>query len=134
MKINVLIVDDNKDLSSLLGSCISRFPDINLSGIANNALKGLQIMQQKRIDVLLLDIIMPNMDGFELLRQISLLNIVKPVIIIFSALGSEQFKQKAFELGANAFLTKPAKIEAVVDEIRSLCHSARNNKSNLSVV
>jgi len=65
--IKILIADDNADMSALLNEFLSNDPELLVVGVAKNGIETLEIMQQKKPDVLLLDIIMPELDGLGVL-------------------------------------------------------------------
>lgn len=107
-KIRVLIVDDSVVFRSQIRSAIERCPDIEVVGVANNGKIALQKLEQLSVDVVTLDMEMPEMDGAETIREIKRLRF--PVrILVFSAQtkrGSEAALQALF-LGADDILTKP---------------------------
>ena len=117
----VLVVDDEKSLRD--------FVRINLEvrgynvTVASNGADGLSIFQSQHIDLVILDIMMPNMDGLETTRRIRQISIV-PVIIL-TALGEESDKIKAFDLGADDYLTKPFGIGELLSRVKAVLRRAR---------
>ncbi len=117
----VLVIDDEKSLRD--------FVRINLEvrgynvTVASNGLDGLNIFQSQHVDLVILDIMMPNLDGLETTRRIRQISIV-PVIIL-TALGEESDKIKAFDLGADDYLTKPFGIGELLSRVKSVLRRAR---------
>ncbi|MGL4521888.1 MAG: sporulation transcription factor Spo0A [Bacilli bacterium] len=121
-KIKIFLVDDNKQLLSLLTEYISVQKDMEIIGTANNGNECLQRLQDVTPDVMILDIIMPHLDGMAVLERMKKENLCpKTQVIILSALGHEDVTQKAVELGAAYFILKPFDLEHLGQNIRQLC-------------
>jgi len=107
-ELKILIVDDNRELCYLLKEFFDDEQQMNLVGMAYNGLDALEMIEEKEPDVVILDIIMPNLDGLGVLEKIANLEIdTKPVIIMLTALGHEEITQKAIEAGADYYMMKP---------------------------
>ena len=101
-KIRVLIADPNEDVRLLLTDMLSRQEDMTVAGEAANGVDALQILNEKQIDVLLLDIIMPQLDGYGVMEQLQLLPAEnRPRVIALTALNREDFSHRAMRLGAD---------------------------------
>ncbi|GLX69075.1 hypothetical protein MU1_34200 [Paenibacillus glycanilyticus] len=103
-KIEVLLADDNREFTNLLSEYISEQNDMNVTGVAYNGEEVLSYFEEGRKvpDVLILDIIMPHLDGLGVLERIKELNISPmPKIIMLTAFGQENITQKAVQLGAS---------------------------------
>jgi len=74
--------------------------------VSNNAMDALQLLKKEKFDMILLDLMMPKMDGFEFLRHLHKRKDNTPVIVI-SALTDEENIEKAMGLGAISYITKP---------------------------
>jgi two-component system, response regulator, stage 0 sporulation protein A len=118
--IKILIVDDNKDLTELLEISLSKYSDIHVVETVHSGIKALQMLQSKSIDIVLLDIIMPEMDGMELLRRMKALGLTTPSVILLSAIGSNALISQALDLGAESALQKPVDIHTIIAEIRNV--------------
>lgn len=112
----VLIIDDDVDLTKILGEYLS------LQGfevmIENNSILGLDAIKSKPIDVLLLDIMMPDMDGFEVLKKLRVFSAL-PVIML-TAKGDDFDKILGLENGADDYLPKPFNQRELVARINAL--------------
>jgi two-component system response regulator (stage 0 sporulation protein A) len=106
--IRILIADDNRDFCELLKEFFSQQEDFELLGIAYNGLEAVQMIQENNPDILVLDIIMPHLDGIGVLEKLLNSNTVNKLkIIMLTAFGQESVTQKAVELGADYFILKP---------------------------
>ncbi|PRR82974.1 Stage 0 sporulation protein A [Clostridium vincentii] len=82
-KISVLIADDNKEFCSILNDYLLNQKDIVVTGIAKDGREALQLIQERKPDLVVLDIIMPHLDGLGVLEQLNTLDIEKiPRVII----------------------------------------------------
>lgn len=115
-QINVLIADNCSEFTQLFSQYLSLNPDINIVGIACDGAETMELIERTRPDVLLLDLVMPRLDGLEVMRRISS-DSNKPKVLVISALGSEEIAKKAIELGADFYFIKPLNLEAVVAKI-----------------
>jgi two-component system KDP operon response regulator KdpE len=114
--INVLVVDDEKSLRDF----IQRNLEIRGYRVwtAGNGLEALAIFDQEYINLVILDVMMPNMDGLEALRKVREKSTV-PVIVL-SALGEERDKVTALNLGADDYLTKPFGVNELLARVRAV--------------
>lgn len=120
-RIKVLIADDNKEFCSILSEFLSNHDDFEIVGIANDGIQVLDILKEKEVDVIVLDIIMPYLDGLGVLERIETMNMNKrPHIIILSAVGQEKITQRAINLGADYFVLKPFDMNVFIKRIRQL--------------
>lgn len=113
-KVTVLVVDDVPINLILVKKMLSKF---NFNVItADNGAQALASIKEKQPDLLLLDILMPEMDGFEVLRRLRENPEYDTLrIVILSALNSTEDIVKAYQLGANDFITKPIILEKLVN-------------------
>ena len=105
----ILVIDDNKDNQLIFKAYISEaFPTIKFVSSSSGA-EGLALCRLELPDVILLDILMPGMDGYEVCNELKSDQLLKniPVVMITAEKASKECKIKALECGADAFLTKP---------------------------
>jgi len=114
---NILLAEDDADLRSIL----SQYLEINGFSIlqAENGQAGLEIFKNEHVDVCILDIMMPSMDGFELARQIRKTDPEVPVIFL-TARNQKADKIKGLKLGADDYITKPFEVEELILRIRNI--------------
>lgn len=119
--ISVLIADDNLDLSKLLNEYISREKDMTVVGIVNDGANVVNKIIELKPDVVILDIIMPNLDGIGVLEKINELKLEKrPSFIMLSAIGQDIFIQRAIALGAEYYMIKPFNTEILISRIKQI--------------
>lgn len=120
-KISVLIADDNKEFCSILNDYLLNQKDIVVTGIAQDGREALELIQSKKPDLVVLDIIMPHLDGLGVLEKLKGLNLEKiPRVIILSAVGQDKITQKAITLGADYYVVKPFDMDIFTKRIREM--------------
>lgn len=103
-KTTILYIDDDTNLYPICGKPLQ---DAGYTvDFAKDGVEGFQKIKEFKYDIILLDIMMPRMDGIEVLKQIKTNNIQHGKIIMFTNLDSLEIKQKAFELGAANYWVK----------------------------
>lgn len=121
-KHRVILADDNREFAGLLKEHLSSQKDIEVIGVAYNGGEVLDLLKQRNPDVLVLDIIMPHLDGLGVLEQIQTMDLrPKPKIIMLTAFGQESITQRAVELGATYYILKPFDMEVLTERIRQMC-------------
>jgi CheY-like chemotaxis protein len=127
----ILVVDD-EPVNVLLLSKILQIHKYSVL-TAGSGTEALQIMQQVIPDLVLLDLLMPRINGFEVLAHIKNSDILNTVpVIIVSALNDSENKEKAYKAGAVAYLTKPVStklILSIVDDILNENNSGSDYKT-----
>ncbi len=119
--LRVLIADDNRDFSGLLTDYLSQQSGIEIVGNSYDGRETLNLLKETNPDVLLLDIIMPHLDGLGVLEQLDTLQLENnPKVIMLTAFGHEKITQKAVELGASYYILKPFDMEILAERIRQL--------------
>lgn len=132
-KIEVLLADDNREFTNLLGEYISDQQDMVISGIAYNGEEVLNMIEEsgKAPDVLILDIIMPHLDGLGVLERLRDMNLSpQPKVIMLTAFGQENITQRAVQLGASYYILKPFDMEVLASRIRQLVGSPSSISSS----
>jgi two-component system response regulator MtrA len=119
MTATVLVVEDDarsiRLMELILGSC--GFQTV----IATNGAQALDFMRARRFDLIVLDLMLPGVDGFEVLRQVrGDPELAGVPIVITSATADATSKQAAADLGADAYVTKPFRKAELFDVIQSL--------------
>ncbi len=119
-QIKVAIADDNREFSELLYEYLNQQSGIEVVGAAYNGEQILTIIDEKKPDVVILDIIMPHLDGIGVLERLNITSGKRPKIIMLTAFGQESITQRVIELGADYYVLKPFNMEALVSRIRQL--------------
>ena len=130
-KISVLIADDNKEFCSILNDYLLNQKDIVVTGIAKDGREALELIQERKPDLVILDIIMPHLDGLGVLEQLNTMAIDKiPRVIVLSAVGQDKITQQAITLGADYYVVKPFDMDIFTRRIREMF----NTNDSLNVI
>jgi two-component system response regulator (stage 0 sporulation protein A) len=123
-EIKIMIVDDNRDFCEILKEYFDGLEDCVVSGVAYHGLQALEMLTEELPDVIILDLIMPHLDGIGVLEKLSLeYGESRPKVIILTAFGQEAMTKRAVELGANYYILKPFDLEILANRIRQLAHN-----------
>ncbi len=124
-KTRVLIADDNREFADLLYEYLSEQPDLEVTGIAYNGQEVLTLVEDLEPDVLVLDIIMPVLDGIGVLERMRKLHLaVMPRVIMLTAFGQDTVTRKALDLGALYYVLKPFDLDVLVERVRDVAANA----------
>lgn len=118
MGINILIADDLKFIKLVLRDLVER-AGFRVVGEASNGEEAVELFQDKRPDVVLMDITMPKMDGLTALKKILKID-PGANIIMCSALGQQTLIVQALQMGAKDFIVKPFRPERVINSIKKI--------------
>ncbi|RKD27868.1 two-component system, response regulator, stage 0 sporulation protein A [Caminicella sporogenes DSM 14501] len=126
--IKILIADDNKDFCDILYEYLSKQEDLEIIGVAKDGIEAIEFLSKEIPDVLILDIIMPHLDGLGVLEKINSLDLEKiPKVIVLSAVGQDRITQKAINLGADYYVVKPFDFEVFIKRIRQIAGNMQIN-------
>ena len=117
--IRVLVVEDDPSAQLLLAGALAELPGLELCGIAADGLEGLELVERLRPDAVLLDLIMPGMDGLGFLRALDRRDC--PAVVVTSQAACQEVIRCAMRLGANYYLVKPLNVQTLPDLLESLC-------------
>lgn len=128
-KRTILVVDDIPLMRTILGKYVKGIglkvltEDLGVSGLdileAPNGAAALQLLKDQPIDLVFLDLMMPEMDGLAFLRQKGADPTIRDIpVIVCSALGEKDTVEKARELGAAGYIVKPFTLKAVEERFR----------------
>ena len=117
-KIRVLIVDDNREYVEVLCSFLKQERRIEVVGCAYDGLEAVNLLRMTEPDILILDMVMPNLDGIGVLERMQTLRLKKvPRILVVSAVLNDSIASKTIALGAEYFMLKPVNFDVLVDRI-----------------
>ena len=121
-KLNVAIADDNEKMVEILGRMIEEDKALTLVGKAHNGEEICNIIKEREPDVVVLDIIMPKMDGLTVMENCQHDHMLKktPAFIVVSAVGQERITEDAFRLGAEYYMLKPFDNQVLLNRIKNL--------------
>jgi two-component system chemotaxis response regulator CheY len=115
-----LVVEDSPMMRQLLVFALSRLKQIRVTE-ADDGVDGLRKLAAGKFDIILTDINMPIMDGLKLVKRVRSDPAHKDVpIIVITTEASEEDRQRALSLGANAYITKPIQAPQVIAKVKEL--------------
>ncbi|WMT28094.1 response regulator transcription factor [Bacillus aerius] len=112
----ILVVEDEKKIARVL-SLELEYEGYEVT-VQDTGMKGLQALEEESFDLVLLDVMLPELSGLEVLRRVRKTNTATPIILI-TARGSVPDKVSGLDLGANDYITKPFDIEELLARIRA---------------
>lgn len=127
-EISVAIADDNERILDLLGEIVNNDKDLKLVGKANNGEDIYTVIKEKQPDVVLLDLIMPKMDGLSVMDLVNGSKDLRkhPNFIVISAVGQERITEDAFKKGASYYILKPFNNEVILNRIKNIHQGYRS--------
>jgi CheY-like chemotaxis protein len=117
MTVSILIVDDSRVSRSIVIRCLPPGWDVAITQ-AGNGHEALEALGQKPHAVVLLDLNMPVMDGYQFLEAVKHSALAMPIVIVLSGDIQPRAQARVKELGARAFVKKPVRPESVLDALR----------------
>lgn len=135
-QISVAIADDNERILQSLEDILNTEEDFELVGKARNGEEIYNIIKDKDPDVVLLDIIMPKLDGLSVIDKLRRDSTLKkmPAVLMLSAIGNEAIVEDAFSAGASYYIMKPFDKDMVVNRVRSAVgHTKKKSYENMKI-
>ena len=126
----ILVVDDDNELTELLDEFLSEHK--LKTKVFHNPMKALDYLQTSIPDLILLDIMMPEMDGFQLLRKIR--ETLDVPVIMLTAKGEVSDKVVGLELGADDYLAKPFEPRELLARIQSILRRVNSKNSMVDIL
>jgi two-component system response regulator (stage 0 sporulation protein A) len=117
--IRIILSDNCIEFTELFKARLELYDGIEVVGVAYNGDQTIDLLHETEADFLLLDIVMPEMNGLELLQRIKNLN-PKPAVIVVSALGTDVIVQQALSLGAVSCFNKPVDCDKLVETMKRI--------------
>ena len=116
---SILIVDDDPVIRNLLTQLLEDFQESGVRILtAENGEAAMESIKGEKPDIIFLDVMMPKMNGFEVCDMVKRNPETKDIcIVILTAKGQETDKQKAKELGADYYITKPFNIDEIINKV-----------------
>ena len=121
----ILVVEDDKNLRKLIVTCLEKASYTVYE--THNGEEALDLMDKEYVDLIVTDIMMPEMDGYELIKSLREANYNTPILIITAKEDIED-KRQGFNLGADDYMVKPINIDELILRVKSLLR--RSNQAN----
>jgi two-component system response regulator (stage 0 sporulation protein A) len=127
-KIRVFLADDNREFCDTLINFLEKHNDIEVVGSAYDGLDAYQKILTAKPDIAIIDGVMPKLDGLGVLEKLDLAHRqdYSPACIIISAITQDKVIQKAMELGAEYYISKPFDLDSLVTRVRQLREQLRH--------
>ena len=134
-KIKILLVDDNQNSIELLKDRIEFSDTFEVIGEAGNGERALELMLSLRPEIVILDMIMPVLDGLGVLERFNQAGIrdYQPKIIILSAIGQDSLTSQAISLGAKYYMVKPIDFDLLIERLEQIIRDETTSTSGVSV-
>ena len=131
-KTNILVVDDNREFTNMLHCFLAKCKDFEVVGVAYDGNQAMELIYNLQPDIIVLDLIMPILDGIGVMQKIKDGNMKKkPEIIVLSAISQEIMTKEAISLGASCFMLKPFDFEVLEERIRNIAKKVATYEYNI---
>jgi two-component system, OmpR family, alkaline phosphatase synthesis response regulator PhoP len=122
MELKVLIVDDEIHIRTLIEQTLEDLEDEGIELLtADNGLQALELIKQEKPSLVFLDVMMPQMNGFDVCNAIKHeLGLKEVYVVMLTAKGQEFDKQRGTEVGADVYMTKPFDPDELLDKARAV--------------
>lgn len=122
--ISILIANENEEETNDVVNCLTN--ENTTIDVAYNGKDAIDKIEEKTYDLIIVDLVLPQIDGFEVIERAKNLN-RKTKVIVLSALSSEMFIKKATSLGVEYYMMKPASPEILIKRAKELCENDLQN-------
>jgi two-component system response regulator (stage 0 sporulation protein A) len=120
-EIRIIVADDNRNLCQMLQDHLQGQENLSVVGVAHNGLEAWELIQTQEPDLIILDAVMPNLDGLSVLERINTrTTMTRPKIIMLTAFMQESLTHEAMKLGVDYFILKPFDLDILIKRICSL--------------
>lgn len=122
----ILITDDSADIRQLLSALMVEEGHKVL--VASDGMKALEVVDTELPDLMILDVMMPNLDGYGVLREMNERNVTNDVkVLILTAKTAEADWVRGYKLGADQYLTKPFGSDELIDSVNDLLATSKDD-------
>ena len=137
-KIKLVVADDNREFSKIVAQFISAQEEFEVVGIAKDGLEALRLIEKEKPHIVILDIIMPHLDGLGVLERLNKSNTTYfPKVVVLSAVGQDSITQKAIELGASYYMVKPFDFNVFIERLKQIyeiSYTPRDNNDDIEIM
>jgi len=131
-KVKIIVAEDNRNLCQILQDYIQREENFELLGVAYNGLEAWELIQKNEPDLIIMDLVMPNLDGLEVLERINArTSVPRPKVIMLTAFGHETLTHQAMLMGVDYFILKPFDLEILGKRIKTLTQDVEVSNHSL---
>ena len=119
-----MLADANEEFRGMLRNVIDGTDGFTVAGSTGDGAEALRLCNELHPDLVLMDVVLPGLDGFALMKRMGLQEAGTPKVIVLSALCTEQAVSEAVSLGASFFFSKPCEMEALLERMGAVCTPA----------
>lgn len=117
----VLLLDGNEQMRAMINDYLGKSNEFKIVADVENANQALKFISENDVDVVVTDIVLPNIDGYEFIEKLQALQLKKkPKVLVLSALSSDNFINKALNVGADYYMVKPCDLNILKSRILEL--------------
>ena len=116
----VLLADANEEFRGMLREIIDQTEEFTVVGSTGDGAEALQLIEQRRPDLILMDVVLPGLDGLGVMKRMDLQAENAPRVILLSAFCNEQVAAEAVNLGASYFFPKPCDTQTLLDRMHTV--------------
>ena len=131
--VKLIIADGSEDFRALCRDAAKKEDGIELLDVVPDGEALLRLIEERKPDVVLMDMILPKADGYAVLRSLNKREGYRPAVIILSAFASDRVIGDAAALGAYYFITKPCDFEDVFDRVRTVGQESEASRGVVSL-
>lgn len=127
----VLVIDDDKNIRFFIKEAL----ELNKYTVftANNGVEALKVLEDTHIDLVIVDIMMPQMDGYQFTKELRLVNETMPILMVSAKQLSED-RKKGFLVGIDDYMTKPIDLEEMLLRMKALLRRAKIESEHQLVI
>lgn len=126
-KITIAIADDNRQLAEMMEEYLNSQPNMQVVAVVHNGRECIEMLKRQKVDILLLDNIMPFLDGIGVLDAIKKEEGLEAVqVIMLSAFGQDKLMSQAAKNGASYFIMKPFELDRLAHQIEHIMEEQTN--------
>nr|WP_275444720.1 response regulator transcription factor [Paenibacillus sp. ACRRX] len=130
MNYQILVIEDDQEIRELIKQFLMT-QQYNVE-VASDGIEGMKQFNKQSFDLILLDVMMPNLNGFEVAKMIR--NESNVPIILLTALEEEQDQLKGFDLGIDDYITKPFSFHLLIRRVEAVLRRSKDQGTNNSLV
>jgi len=116
----VLLADANEEFRTMLREAIEKTDGFKIAGTTGNGAEAMHLLETLHPDLVVMDVVLPGLDGMSLLRQMREKSEWMPKVILLSVFCTDQIIGEAMNLGVDYFLPKPCEIDALLDRMQGV--------------
>lgn len=133
-KTKVVIADDNREFCQIVSQFISAREEFEMVGIAHDGIEALEMIEKEKPHILVLDVIMPHLDGLGVLEELNKLEECHfPKVVILSAVGQDKITQRAIQLGASYYMVKPFDFNVFIERLMQVAEMDQSYITNMPI-